>query len=353
MKGQEMQYIRVDANEIIGTGHVMRCLSIAEEFHERGEEVTFIIADTCSQNMILERGFKTYCLHSMWNDLDQEIKEMIRVIEEKQISLLLIDSYFVTKLYLSTIGQYTRTAYIDDVDCFIYPVNLLVNYNIYAERLDYQSRYSKAGINTKFALGCRYAPLRKEFFSVKRQVREKISNILITSGGTDSYDVTGYLLQEIYKQSWFENFDYYVVLGRFNKNRLILINDWKQYKNIHLLEDVNNMADYMKNCDIAITAGGVTAYELCACGTPSIIYTLADNQLEIARSVSELGWIPWVGDVRQDMQGCIKKIIEYIEQFNKNTDSLWRISREMQKNVDGKGRAHLVDWLLQTLSINL
>ena len=341
-----MQYIRTDANEIIGSGHVMRCLSIAEEFHERGEEVTFIIADTCSQNMILERGFKTLCLYSRWNELDWEVNALVRMIQEKQISLLLIDSYFVTEYYLKIIGKYTKSAYIDDINRFIYPVDFLINYNIYAETLAYQLRYCEAGINARFALGCRYAPLRKEFFSVKREARKRISSILITSGGSDSYDVTGHLLKSINEWGWFESFDYYVILGRFNKNRCRLINDWKQFKNVHLLIDINNIVDYMKSCDIAITAGGVTTYELCACGTPSIMYTLADNQMDIARSVSELGLIPWVGDIRQDMSGCIKRILKYIEEFDKNTDSLQRISQKMQDIVDGRGRVHIVNWLL-------
>lgn len=342
-----MQYIRVDANEIIGTGHVMRCLSIAEEFHERGEEVTFIIADTCSQNMIWERGFKTFCLYSAWNDLDQEIDVLLRVIKKQDISLLLIDSYYVTEFYLKAIGQYTRIAYIDDLNRFIYPVDLLINYNIYADSLDYQTRYQKEGRNTRFVLGCRYAPLRKEFFSVDRSTRGEISSILITSGGSDGYNVIGHLLQEISMQSWFERFNYYVILGRFSKNRNALMDYWSRYSNIHLLSGISNMADYMKKCDIAITAGGVTTYELCACGTPSIMYTLADNQLEIARSVSELGLIPWVGDVRRDMQGSIKTILNFVEQSDKNTNSLQQISRKMQKIIDGKGVKRLVDIFLE------
>lgn len=341
-----MQYIRADANEIIGTGHVMRCLSIAEELRDRGEEVTFIIADLCSQNMILERGFKILCLYSLWNDLDREIDAMVQVIKDNHISLLLIDSYFVTELYLKTIGQYTKTVYIDDVNSFIYPVKLLMNYNIYAENLNYQSRYQDAGLDTRFLLGCQYAPLRKEFFSVQRRERKPISNILITTGGSDNYDITGHLLQAIYKSRWFEKFDFYVILGRFNKNKDRLIERWEQYKNIHILVDVRNMADYMRDCDIAITACGATIYELCACGIPSIMYTLADNQLDIARSLSKLGVIPWVGDIRQDMQGCIRKILYYIEKFDQNIDSLIQISKKMQSIVDGKGRQRVVDCLL-------
>ena len=88
-----MFYIRADANEIIGTGHVMRCLSISEELRRQGEEVTFIIADKRTEKMVVEKGFQVICLDSVWNDLDKEIEKVLKVIEEYGISLLLIDSY--------------------------------------------------------------------------------------------------------------------------------------------------------------------------------------------------------------------------------------------------------------------
>lgn len=342
-----MQYIRVDANGTIGTGHVMRCLSIAEAFRVRGEDVTFITADNCAGEMILERGFKTICLYSVWNDLEKEINTMCQLIKEKHISLVLIDSYFVTELYLKRIHKYTKIAYIDDLDQFIYPVDMLINYNIYAEKQDYQLRYQRGGVDTRFVLGCRYVPLRREFSSFRRVVNDRISSILVTSGGTDSYNVIGHFLQAVYDKQWCEKFEYYVILGRFNKNSDALIERWSQYKTIHLLSNVKNMSAYMKKCDIAITAGGVTTYELCACGLPSIMYTLADNQRDIARSVSELGLIPWVGDVRQDMKGCIEAILKLVEEFNCNPTYLSKISKKMQDVVDGKGRERLVDCLLE------
>lgn len=148
---------------------------------------------------------------------------------------------------------------------------------------------------------------------------------------------------------WFEHFNYYVILGRFNNYRDQLKENWGEYKNIHLLTDVKNISEYMKYCDVAITAGGVTIYELCACGIPSIMYTLADNQLGIARSVSESGVIPWVGDVREDMQGCISRALDYIEQYDTNVDDLQHISQKMQDIVDGKGGKYLVDYLLDRM----
>lgn len=336
-------YIRADANEEIGTGHVMRCLSIAEAFRHRGEEVTFIIADERSRSMIEEHGFSVICLNSMWNDLEKEIASMVQVIKARGISSLLIDSYFVTETYLKEIGKYTKLVYIDDLNQFLYPVDLLVNYNIYAGELEYEKRYREAGLDTKILLGCRYVPLREEFSRIDRKINETVSRVLITSGGTDPYDAVGGILESFAEKSWFGVAEFQVILGRFNRNREKLEERWGDYKNVVLLRNVKNMAEHMTQCDMAVTAGGVTTYELCATGIPSVMYTLADNQLDIAHTVSRLGIIPWVGDIREDRQQCLKAIGEQTEQLRNSLSMRRKLSEKMREMVDGKGCERLVD----------
>ena len=340
--------IRVDANEIIGTGHVMRCLSIAEEFRIRGESVTFIVADSRSEKMIVSKGFQVICLHSTWNDLNKEVEGLVRLIETLDITGLLIDSYYVTETYLRTVRQYTKTVYIDDLDAFIYPVDLLVNYNIYAEDLCYTERYQRAGLDTQFALGCSYAPLREEFSNVNKEINERVSRVLITSGGTDTHNAIGNILEALVKRLWFGELEYHIILGRFNVHAKELEEKWRQYENVHLLMNVSNMSEYMRYCDIAITAGGVTTYELCACGIPSIMYTLADNQLQIAQTVSERHLIPWVGDIRGNIENCLDLIVSYIEKLS-DFDRRREMSIKMQEIVDGNGCKRLVDNIVNVL----
>lgn len=340
-----MQYIRVDANEVIGTGHVMRCLSIADEYRKRDEETTFIVADKYAETMILEHGYESICLGSVWNCLDGEVDKIIRVIKKRNITKLIIDSYFVTEAYLKKIRNYTKTVYIDDIDRYIYPVDILINYNIYAESLDYISRYNHEEENTRFALGSKYVPLRTEFSAVKKKIVDRARKILLTSGGTDPDNFLGKILKKIYEQSWFDNFEYYVIIGRFNEHQKLLESEWGNFPNIRLLSNVSNMSEYMILCDIAITAGGVTAYELCACGIPSILYTLADNQWMIAQTLSDMGIIPWVGDMRQNLQNCLNSIIRHIVFLRDNVDFRKEISVKMQNVVDGNGCRRIVDFI--------
>lgn len=336
-----MIYIRTDGNGEIGIGHVMRCLSIAEEYRHQGGEAIFLMADERAADLIKKNGFSYICLNSVWNDLEQELDTMIEITEEKKIPLLLVDSYFVTEKYLSALRKHTRIAYIDDIDQFIYPVDILINYNVYAEQLDYPWRYRDAGVTAKFVLGCRYAPLREEFRGRVRSISQRVQKVLITTGGTDIYDVTGHLLEHLSKQRWFPELEFEVIAGRFNSHIGELAAKWERYDNIRFHYNVTDMADYMMACDVAVTAGGSTVYELMACGTPAIVYTLADNQRDIAKTVSEMELIPWAGDVRKDINLCCCTIMNIIEEYIRNYRRK-QVSKRMQKLVDGYGGKRLV-----------
>lgn len=339
-----MIYIRADANEIIGTGHVMRCLAIAEKIRSSCESVCFITADKRSVQIINSKAFEVICLDSVWDNLDSETEKLIEVIVSRKIEILLIDTYYVTLDYLSKLKKHTKITYIDDLHKFAYPVELLINYNIYADKIDYFDIYGGKNI-PKLALGCEYAPLRNEFCGIEKHINRTVKSILVTTGGTDNYNVTGNLIESFKAKKWFCGIDFYFVLGRFNKNIDTLRNTYGQYKNIHFLINISDMDKYMKMCDIAVTAGGTTTYELCACGIPSVMYTLADNQLEIAETVSEKGIIPWMGDVRNNMKECIDRINFHIEAYCKNYSMRCEISNKMHDVCDGRGCERIVGFL--------
>lgn len=338
-------YIRVDANEIIGTGHAMRCLAIANEIRCQGEMVEFICADERTEKIVSEWNFNGTVLNSKWNDLENEIDALIALIVEKNIQLLLVDSYYVTELYLTKLREHTQIVYIDDLYTMLYPVDCLINYNFYGKDLGYETAYNKAGSSPVLLLGCEYAPLRKEFYGIKRTIKDIPQKILITSGGTDGLNVIENILSKLHEREWFDELEYYVILGRFNQNREELLQKWKN-ENIHFLINVPNMNEYMLNSDIAITAGGTTTYEICACGIPAIMYTIADNQLGIAKSVDEQELIPWAGDAREDMDICMENVVKNLERLKSDKSLRVRMSKKMRKSVDGKGCQRIAEQLI-------
>lgn len=318
-----MFYIRADANEIIGTGHIMRCLAVAAELRKRTEEVVFLVADKSGQKMAEDHGFKTICLDSHWDNPDQELGVILPLVKKSNIKGILVDSYYVTENYLDSLRQCTRLAYMDDINAFIYPVDLLVNYNIYAEKMYYMQCYREAGLDTEFLLGCSYVPLREEFCNIKSKnipgiyKQEKTGSgnikILVTSGGADICNITGRLLEKLEGMDWFCKTELHVILGRFHQYKQELYEKWTDVSNVYLHENVKNMSQYMSMCDIAVTAGGSTVYELCACGLPSVMYTVADNQTGIAHEFDSRGLVPWCGDARYNTDICIGQVISNLE----------------------------------------
>ena len=79
---------RVDANEVIATGHLMRCISIALECKKRGQQCIFFMAEDKETERLTKAGFQYYILNSDWKNLDNEISEFQKILENYKLNLL-------------------------------------------------------------------------------------------------------------------------------------------------------------------------------------------------------------------------------------------------------------------------
>lgn len=332
-----MLYIRTDINDVIATGHVMRCLSIADAAKAMDEDVIFILADEQGKNYIENRGYRTIILHTNWNDMESELPILQKIIDDKKIKSLLIDSYQVTDKYLKILSGYVKTMYIDDLAQIIYPVDALICYMSHWEKLQHEKKYS----NTKLLLGLRYVPIRTIFQNLERkEIKKDVESVLLLSGGTDPYNILVGLLDVIKNFSFKE---ITVICGRYYKHTDFLIQEYKGFPNICILKSVDNVEVYMKKADLAISAGGTTLYELCACGTPAISYAFADNQIENVNGFAEMNIIEYAGDVRyDDVFGNISKLVK---KYCENRELRKGHSQRMQTMIDGKGVSRIVlEW---------
>ncbi len=133
---------RVDANQSIGMGHVMRCLSLADAFLEAGDRCFFIVADDCAADIVDKRGYGVKVLHSDYSSMDEELS----LWDDGSADLVIVDSYSVTIKYLDALHLRVnehggKVAYLDDVYSFAYPVDILINYNSYASEEEYCKLY--------------------------------------------------------------------------------------------------------------------------------------------------------------------------------------------------------------------
>ena len=334
-----MIYIRADMNEQIATGHIMRCLSIADALRGLGEPVRFILADEQAVSLLKKRGYDAIVLHTQWNHMDEELSVLSQVIRNEHIDKLLIDSYQVTQRYLAELSKLVTTVYMDDLNLFEYSVDAVICYANYWKKFQYK-------INDKritYLLGMKYVPLKQAFWNCEAKIiSEKANNLLILTGGSDSFNVTEQILDSIDTYQ-FQTID--VICGIYNTNYNKFVKKCENNKNIKLHQAVNNIEQYMKKADIAISAGGTTLYELCAIGTPAISFSFADNQLDNVRQFQEDGLIDYAGDARMDdIAGTINL---YLTRYRNDFELRKEKSEKMQKMVDGKGAIHLAEALLK------
>ncbi len=334
---------RVDANSKIGTGHAMRCLSIAQALRKEKKEVVFITADLEGKQFFENNGFGVYVLNSKWDELDSETDIIIQWICENKCDILIIDSYYVTYDYLKSLSNQVKTVYLDDLFLFKYPVDMVINYNFSNQYKDFSNRYDK---KSKLLLGPSYAPLREQFSNVNYEVRKEVKNILITTGGTDQYNITGELLEKHFIKDKYKTIHFHVISGIYNNNYNQLKAYSDKFENVSLYNNIKEMASLMKACDLAISAGGTTLYELCACGLSTICFTFVDNQVEGAEYLDKGHVIMLAGDVRNKLEKVLKNIENYVDNSIRDIGIRRYYSKNMKAIVDGDGSARIANSII-------
>lgn len=341
-------FFRVDGNEIIATGHVMRCISIAKQAVRYHCQVIFVTADDKMHSLIEQQGFVCNSLHSKWNDLESETEQMLSYIDQNKVKLLFVDTYYVTEAYLQALSDHTRVVYLDDLNRFVYPVHTVVNYGIWSMQLYDKERYKKQQLETNFLLGARYIPLREEFENVKYQVHSAVKKVLVTTGGTDQLHVSEKLLEAVMQERDLNGLEYHVIVGCFNKNKDKLYQIAEKYKSVCLHENVTNMAWWMQQCDVAISASGTTLYELAACGIPTICLEVADNQRGAVKW-QEDKYMLYAGNVFEEPDRTIEQCLRHLRNYVFDYELRCEYSARMQALIDGKGAGRIAKYLSDLL----
>lgn len=325
---------RADGNQWIGTGHIMRCLSLADALREYNENIVFVTAEPYLRGLIQTRGYLCEVLGTAYDDMEEELSAFLPLLEREQPKLVILDSYFATPEYMKAIKSIMKLLYIDDLNIFDYPADVVVNYNIYGPDLSYPQ-------NKAYFLGPQYALLRKEFQGLERRiVKKQVENVLLSTGGTDQYHVALCCAKHLQEHPPEKNVTFHFVLGAMNQDVDELNRIAAGLPFIRLHRQVKDMCSLMWQCDIAVSAAGTTLYELCACGLPAVTYILADNQIQSAQAFQKLGLMPCVGDIRTSPEFAAHIFLK-LQSLVCDWDTRQEISDKMRKLVDGKGAKRL------------
>ncbi|WP_295089953.1 UDP-2,4-diacetamido-2,4,6-trideoxy-beta-L-altropyranose hydrolase [Ruminococcus sp.] len=345
-----MIIFRTDGNREIGTGHIMRCLSIADAFRILGEESAFAVADASMQKLIEERGFKVCVFDTDFRKMAEDMMFTKDLIKEFNARMLIVDSYFVTDDYLRSFKEIIKLVYIDDLALFAYPADVLINYNIYAKRSVYEKLYSeKVESLPELLIGIGYAPLRKEFCNLpKKEIREKCTDVLISTGGADPAHLALRMISYIAAECYDDGLIYHVVIGAMNQDKAEINNIASKCKRIVLHHNVRDMKELICSCDVAMSAAGSTLYEICACGVPLITYVIADNQIDGAKTFESKGLAINLGDIRAISN--ISKYFEIIMELCSDRNKRLMLRDKMLNWIDGTGAERIALYLTENKS---
>ena len=356
---------RTDASLQIGTGHVMRCLTLAEALRERGSICSFICREHPGNliDLIQQRGFLVHALRCVqdwvvqentlsyagWLGADwQADAEESRVgAGAPAIDWLIVDHYALDHRWEQSMRAYCRHIMaIDDLADRTHDCDLLLDQNLSRKREHYGGLLKG---ETTTLVGPQYALLRPEFAALRAQSRTRrqsnlqLSRLLVTMGGVDKDNATGEVLSALQSCSLPADLRVTVVMGPHapwlaQVQAKAAQMPWPT----EVLAGVNNMAYLMAESDLAIGAAGGTAWERCSLGLPSLVLVLAQNQLPGAVALQEAG-----AAVAMQSQQQITNFFASHQSTSEAREVLNKLSQAAASVTDGEGCQRTVTHMLE------
>jgi UDP-2,4-diacetamido-2,4,6-trideoxy-beta-L-altropyranose hydrolase len=354
-------FFRVDASTEIGSGHVMRCLTLASLLVKKGIDCEFICREHDGNliEYISVKGFRVSNLkastmvlngelnYSSWlgDSEENDAYQCIKILKSYRVSWVVVDHYGIGQTWERLVKSYChKLLSIDDLADKVHYCDALLDQTYGRTNNDYVRLVpSECDIFT----GSGYALLRSEFFllrseSLSRRFNGHIKNIMINLGGVDKNNLTLLILDILGKMDDLDNIVFFVVLGPTAPNigsvRLTCLNH--RY-DVRFLVAVENMAELMASCDLAIGAAGATTWERCCLGLPTILVTLADNQKYIADNLSKKNIVLAISS-----SDCLRSTLPlHIQKCIYDREFLANMTRSSIDLVDGKGAEKIAHFL--------
>lgn len=309
---------RTDASNDIGSGHVIRCLTLADSLRKKGINCSFICRahEGNFLDLIRERHFEAHALprqvslkdksthqsaesecglmHASWlgAEWQQDVEETMNAIGDKNIDCLIVDHYSIDARWERAMRPSCKhLMVIDDLADRLHDCDLLLDQNF-----DDIYRYADlVPSNCVLLIGPKYALLRNEYqFARSREKSNTVKRILVFFGGADIDGITETTLRALSKIDlsgiWVD-----IVIGANYSNIELLNKLAAQRGKTRIYNPRPHLAELMAEADLAIGAVGITNWERLCVGLPSIVISVADNQNPISKKLHHLGAVNWLG----------------------------------------------------------
>lgn len=281
---------RLDASASIGSGHAMRCLTIARALGELGVSSVFAVSDEASRRFLIRFGVAAFVVGGDPRRLCRaDADALVRLARREGCRAIVVDSYGITDDFdraLPAVAGNCATLHIDDK--YTYELGLgerpvrrgygiVVNYTLGATETEYADAYR--GSRTTLLVGTAYAPVRPEFRPPERRFGA-VRSVLITSGSTNP----GMALERM-AEACPKGLELHVVVG----SQAALDRAGIADKDAVVHEGVGDLSGLMSECDVAVSAGGTTVLELLATGMPTVAVAMVDNQKANVAGLEKMG----------------------------------------------------------------
>ena len=307
--------IRVDSSTLIGSGHLMRCLTLAQRHRYKGDTIHFICRDLPGNisALVEEQGFALYTLpqaekneifdgYAKWLTVSQErdVAETVKVVQSLgTVDRLVVDHYAIDSDWEKRLRPFVKEIFvIDDLANRVHDCDYLLDQNYYVNK---EFRYK--GLvpeQCQLHLGPRYALLREEFYNIKKTHQRAVGqlhNILVFYGGVDNTNETSKAIRALHslqENNALPGFNVTVLVGAGNAHQDQIAKSCTQ-AGFRYLCQVDNVAEQMVKADLMLGAGGTTTWERCYLELPSIVTAVAENQFKICEDCETAGLISYIG----------------------------------------------------------
>ncbi len=358
---------RVDASLAIGTGHVMRCRTLAAALQKKGAHIQFItrahaghLADMLGRDSFTVTLLpQPACIENKGNDYaawlgvsqQEDADQTIVALENQQCDWLIVDHYGLDRFWETKLRPHThKLMVIDDLANRPHECDMLLDQNYSVAG---QERYlALVPEHCRLLLGPRYALLRPEYAQHRETMAScasEIKHLLVSMGGADNANITGKVLAALNAEQ-LAHLEVDVVIGPNFIHAAEVSEQANARPNTHIHDPRPHLADLMAKADLAFGAGGATTWERLCMGLPSLVASIAENQMPVCEALASSGLIQYLGNAHDLDAAAIKSaLLEALA----GAGQLRTLANANQALVDGRGTSRVAEALSPTPAANL
>ena len=337
---------RVDSSYKIGTGHVHRCLNLANEFKKKREKCYFFTKNFPGNlNNLIKKKFGVKNIPTNFNKRKNSFSKQnildanytIKLIKKFKIKLIFLDHYLMNYLWEKKVSKYCDLVSISDVLYRKTNCKFLINYNtLYEDTNDYKMISRN---NCKRLIGPDYSIIKKYNSKKNKRVKKKI---VVFMGGIDTKNISE-KIAKILQNKTFRNYEILMIIGEKNIYKERIMKIIKKNKNFSfLIGNKKNLYKYLVNSSLVISNAGTFMYEHMSLGLNALVLPQSKLQQTICRKLSEAGLINYIKSLKKINHTKLKNFLK--KKFSKK--------KELLNLYVQKGTARIVEFFKNYKKLN-